>query len=38
MKLTDDEKMAHNNVWRTHQKTIESLKKSMGKVYSLLLG
>jgi hypothetical protein len=38
MKLTNDEKMAHSNTWRTHQETTESLKKSRGKVYSLLLG
>jgi hypothetical protein len=30
MKLTDDEKTAHNNTWRTHQETTESLKKSRG--------
>jgi hypothetical protein len=38
MKLTDDKKMAHSNVWRSHCETIEGLKKSRGKVYSLLLG
>ena len=38
MKLTDDEKTAHSNAWRTHQETTESLKKSRGKIYSLLLG
>ncbi len=38
MKLTDDEKTAHSNAWRTHQETTESLKKSGGKIYSLLLG
>jgi hypothetical protein len=38
MKLTDDERMAHSNVWRTHQETTESLKKSRGKIHSLLLG
>ena len=37
MKLTDDEKMAHSNVWWIHRETTESLKKSRGKVYSLLL-
>ena len=31
MKLTDNEKMAHSNVWHTHQKTTESLKKSRGR-------
>lgn len=38
MKLTDDEKMAHSNAWRTRRETNESLKKSRGEVYSLLLG
>ncbi len=38
MRLTDDEKISHSNTWRTHQETTESLKKSRGKVYSLLLG
>jgi hypothetical protein len=38
MKLTDDKKMAHINTWRSHCETTESLKKSRGKVYSLLLG
>jgi hypothetical protein len=38
MKLTKDKKSAHANVWRTHRETTESLKKSRGKVYSLLLG
>jgi len=40
MKLTDtdDEKTAHSNAWRTHRETTESLKKSRGKTYSLLLG
>jgi hypothetical protein len=38
MKLTKDKKIAHANVWRTHRETTESLKKSRGKVYSLLLG
>jgi hypothetical protein len=38
MKLTKDEKIAHVNAWRTHRETTESLKKSRGKVYSLLLG
>jgi hypothetical protein len=38
MKLTDNEKIAHSNAWHTHQETTESLKKSRGKVYSLLLG
>jgi hypothetical protein len=38
MKLTKAEKIAHSNAWRTHRETTESLKKSRGKVYSLLLG
>jgi hypothetical protein len=38
MKLTDDERTAHSNAWRTHQETTESLKKSRGKIYALLLG
>jgi hypothetical protein len=38
MKLMDDEKMTHSNVWRSHCETTESLKKSRGKVHLLLLG
>jgi hypothetical protein len=38
MKLTNNEKTAHSNVWRTHRKSSDSLKKSRGKIYSLLLG
>ena len=38
IKLTDNEKTAHNNAWRTHREASKSLKKSRGKVYSLLLG
>ncbi len=38
MKLTKDEKISYANAWRTHRETTESLKKSRGKVYSLLLG
>ncbi len=38
MKLTDDERTAHSNAWRTHRETAESLKKSRGNIYSLLLG
>jgi len=38
MKLTEDEKIAHSNAWRTHREASESLKKSRGKIYSLLLG
>jgi hypothetical protein len=38
MKLIDDGKTAHSNVWRTHCKSSDSLKKSRGIIYSLLLG
>jgi hypothetical protein len=38
MKLTNDEKTAHSNAWRTHCESSDSLKKSRGKIYSLLLG
>ncbi len=38
MKLIDDEKTAHSNVWRSHHESSDSLKKSRGKIYSLLLG
>ncbi len=38
MKLMDEEKMAHNNAWRSYHETTEGLKKSRGKVYLLLLG
>jgi hypothetical protein len=38
MKLTNDEKTAHSNTWRSHHKSSNSLKKSRGKIYSLLLG
>jgi len=38
IKLTDDEKTAHSNAWRAHREKTESLKKSRGKIYSLLLG
>jgi hypothetical protein len=38
MKLTKDKKIAHANAWRTHRETTASLKKSRGKVYSLLIG
>jgi hypothetical protein len=38
MKLTEDEKMAHSNAWRSHCETTEGQKKSRGKVYLLLLG
>ncbi len=38
MKLTDYEKTAHSNAWCSHRKSSNSLKKSRGKIYSLLLG
>ena len=38
MKLTNDENTAHSNTWLTHCKSSNSLKKSRGKIYSLLLG
>jgi hypothetical protein len=38
MKLTKDEKTYHSNAWRSHRKSSNSLKKSRGKIYSLLLG
>ena len=38
MKLTEDEKMAHNNAWLSHHEVTGGLKKSRGKIYSLLLG
>ncbi len=38
MKLTEDEKAAHANMWRTHREATDSLKKSRGKIYSLLIG
>jgi hypothetical protein len=38
MKLTDNEKTAHSNAWRSHHKSSDSLKKSRGKIYSLLVG
>ena len=38
MKLTKDEKIAHSNVWRTHREVTDSLKKSGGKIYLLLIG
>ena len=38
MKLTEDKKISHSNAWRTHRETTESLKKSRGEVYSLLIG
>jgi hypothetical protein len=38
IKLTKDEKTAHRNAWRSHHESNDSLKKSKGKIYSLLLG
>jgi hypothetical protein len=38
MKLTNDEKTAHSNAWRSHCESRDSLKKSRKKIYSLLLG
>jgi hypothetical protein len=38
MKLTNDEKTAHSNAWRSHCDSSNSLKKSSGKICSLLLG
>ncbi len=38
MKLTNDEKTAHSNAWHSHCNSSDSLKKSRGKIYSLLLG
>jgi hypothetical protein len=38
MKLTKDEKTSHSNAWRSHCKSSDSLKKSRGEIYSLLLG
>jgi hypothetical protein len=38
MKLTKDEKTSHSNVWRSHCESSDSLIKSRGKIYSLLLG
>jgi len=35
MKLTDNERTAHNNTWRTYRELFKILKKSRGKVYSL---
>ncbi len=32
MKLTEDEKTAHANAWRTHREATDSLKKSRGKI------
>ena len=37
MKLMENEKTAHGNAWRTHQEVTDGLKKSLGKIYSLLL-
>ncbi len=37
MKLTDDDETAHSNAWHSHCNSSDSLKKSRGKIYSLLL-
>ncbi len=38
IKLTNDERTAHKNAWRTHMELTNQLKTSRGKVYSLLSG
>jgi hypothetical protein len=39
IELTEDEIiMAHNNAWQSHREVTDGLKKSRGKIYSLLLG
>jgi hypothetical protein len=38
MKLTNNEKTAHSNMWYSHCEPSDSLKKSRGKIYSLSLG
>jgi hypothetical protein len=38
MKLMNNKKMAHSNAWHSLRETTEGLKKSRGKVYSLLVG
>jgi hypothetical protein len=38
MKLVEDKKMLHSNAWRTHCENTDGMKKSHGKIYSLLLG
>ena len=38
LKLTEDEMAVHTNPWITYQESSESLKKSRGVIYSLLLG
>ncbi len=38
MELTEDEKILHSNTWRTHHEITDGLKKSHGKICSLLLG
>jgi hypothetical protein len=37
MMLMEDEKMAHSNAWGTHCEVTDGLKKSHGKINSLLL-
>jgi hypothetical protein len=38
MKLTEDKKMAHSNVWRTHREVTDSLKKSHARFVLCCLG
>jgi hypothetical protein len=38
MKLIEDKKMMHSKSWCTHSELTDALKKSRGKIYSLLLG
>ncbi len=38
MKLTNNDKTTHSNAWHSHHESSNSLKKSRGKIYSLLLG
>ena len=38
MKLTDNERTAHSNAWRTHRELTRRLKTSRGRAYYLLLG
>jgi hypothetical protein len=37
MHHTKNEKTSHSNAWRSHLKSSDSLKKSRGKIYSLLI-
>ncbi len=38
MKLMEDKKMSHSNMWHTHLELTDGLKKSRSKIYSLLIG